>query len=848
MATVPQSPAPCKQAAKFYVKDLSLAVVPLNGKIPNAKKWEDGHICTLPQIESIFKDHHNVGIVTGRYAHDDQPNLTRVWVLDVDWKEETILPDDAPEGTKPERVAPTWGEDGRPLRTEGTNLVKNGYVALDAMMKEHGDLPPTWVVRTGGGGTHYYFTIPQGVSISGTAGLRPHIDVRADRGQCAAPPSIHPETQQEYAWYCTGDHIADTPAWLLDIVTEKDRKNAERAETARKLAEDRKAKAAAAGFRDAAAPAKDRNYALLCLTRAAGDVRDAAEGERHDKLFKKTLYIRKVYGGRGTITDEEIEAAMTEAGLACGLPEYEVESTVNSAMVKGEEQQDSAYDPIPNPPSPADRAIMNFMQNISSNSTSNGGTPPPPPPPPSGGGNGGGGTPPPPPPPPQTPPPAAAPAGQNVPLPTSRNPAYPMDANTFRNLRRRPDTFSNGVITRWGQPKGILANVLKVFELDPSWTQKFWYNELDEAEFINRGLGNSSAMKDSDYIDIVGILNDQYNLEVSVENVANAVKVAAARNAINPVCVYLAEVAPKWDNVPRLDTWLQDYMGAEDTQLYRKMGARWMIAAVARAFEPGCKVDHMLIIQGPQNAGKSTAFKTLASAGWFSSTGLNLDNEKDACEKLRGVWLYEIAELSAFTAGKADANKLKAFITNQVDRYRRSYDRTAAAYPRRSVFCGTTNKTQFLNDSTGSRRFWIVPSGPAVNIPGLAAARDQLWAEAVHRYLAHEEYWLDRTEETERAETAVDYGADDPYVNWMTGFCDHRDNFSALDFWQSLPGNNERTMSNGDAKRISDLVETVGTHKPGRYYQPTPGNTKGVRQRGYILKAPRPPKPGPFKP
>ena len=310
MATVPQSPAPCKQAAKFYVKDLSLAVVPLNGKIPNAKNWQDGHICTLPQIESIFKDHHNVGIVTGRYAHDDQPNLTRVWVLDVDWKEETILPDDAPEGTKPERVAPTWGEDGRPLRTEGTNLVKNGYVALDAMLKEHGDLPPTWVVRTGGGGTHYYFTIPQGVSISGTAGLRPHIDVRADRGQCAAPPSIHPETQQEYAWYCTGDHIADTPAWLLDIVTEKDRKNAEHAETARKLAEDRKAKAAAAGFRDAAAPAKDRNYALLCLTRAAGDVRDAAEGERHDKLFKKTLYIRKLYGGRGTITDEEIEAAL----------------------------------------------------------------------------------------------------------------------------------------------------------------------------------------------------------------------------------------------------------------------------------------------------------------------------------------------------------------------------------------------------------------------------------------------------------------------------------------------------------------------------------------------------------
>jgi hypothetical protein len=144
---------------------------------------------------------------------------------------------------------------------------------------------------------------------------------------------------------------------------------------------------------------------LVCLTRAAGDVRDAAEGERHDKLYKKTLYIRKLYGGRGLISDEEIEAAMTEAGLAVGLPEYEVESTVSAAMVKGEEQQDSAHDPLPNPSNVAtDKAIMSFVQTISSNSTSNGGgptPPPPPPPPPSGGGNGGG-----------TPPPAAqAPAG-----------------------------------------------------------------------------------------------------------------------------------------------------------------------------------------------------------------------------------------------------------------------------------------------------------------------------------------------------------------------------------------------------------------------------------------------------
>jgi hypothetical protein len=840
MSTVPQSTAPCKQAAKFYVKDLGLAVVPLNGKIPNAKKWEDGHICTESQVDAIFKNSHNVGIVTGRYAHDDQPNLTRVWVLDVDWKEEYVLPDDAPEGAEPARVPPTWGDDGRPVRTEGTTLVKNGYEALDEMLAQHGPLPPTWVVRTGGGGTHYYFVIPQGMTISGTAGLRKHIDVRADRGQCAAPPSVHPETKQDYEWHCTGDHIAETPAWLLDIVTEKDRKNAERAEAARAAAAARKAQTPAGGN---ASQEASREHALRCLALAADDVRKAEEGTRHDMLVRKTVYISKLYGGRGILSDEEIEETMTQSGLDSGLEPGEVENAVIYGMNKGEQGRDAAYPVTPVNNLAAGQA---FMSAVISNITGNGGgtTPPPPPSPPPGGGGGNGGGAPPPPGPGAPPPAAGAATPRAATMPTSRNPAYPVDPTTFMAMSRLPDTWTNGIRTRFGAPKGILANITVVLRMDPSWQNHFWLNEM--TGFIMYSppvpLGQvrtSRQFSDADAVRVVCILNEQYDIAVSVENVHHAVTLAADSNKRNPLQEYLRSLT--WDGVNRIDTWLQTYMGVEDTPLYRKMGRKWLIAAVARALDPGCKADAMLIVKGPQNAGKSTAFKALAGTEYFSCTPFEMDS-KDRFDFLRGVWLYEIAELSNFT--RADANALKGFLSSQVDKYRPPYMRVVAEFPRRVLFCGTTNDDQFLTDPTGTRRFWVVESQPIVDVSGILTVRDQLWAEACIAFAQGEEYWLDRTDEAARAADADRYSLHDPLLQATAMYCNNpnNDKFTASSIWEFITEDKKKPTT-GDARRIGKLVTEVGTHVYAKYYLPN-----GTQVRGYVRKGVSTAKPTTFKP
>lgn len=386
-----------KAAAKTYVKDQNLAVVPVNGKIPDGVKgWQTGKINNELDVDRFFKAKHNVGIVTGRYAHDDHPQDVRYWVLDVDWKEEYILPEDAPADAKAARVPPTWGEDGRPVRTPDTNLTKNGYEALDALIAQHGPLPETWVVRTGGGGTHYYWRLPENVDVPGTTDVRPFIDIRGTGGQVVAPPSMHPETGVEYTWHSTAQAAAYAPQWLLDLAFERERLRQEKATAARAAAEQRRKSTPQPQAEEPnEAQQMSREYAVRSLEGACNDVRTAEQGSRHNTLLSKTLRISKLFGGRGILTDEEIITAFTAAGLDSGMPEGDVERTVTYGMTKGEEGRSDAYPITPVNNLAAGQAFMSAV--ISSISGQQGGSPPPPPssPPPGGGGNGGGATPPP---------------------------------------------------------------------------------------------------------------------------------------------------------------------------------------------------------------------------------------------------------------------------------------------------------------------------------------------------------------------------------------------------------------------------------------------------------------------
>ena len=171
--------------------------------------------------------------------------------------------------------------------------------------------------------------------------------------------------------------------------------------------------------------------------------------------------------------------------------------------------------------------------------------------------------------------------------------------------------------------------------------------------------------------------------------------------------------------MPRLEEWVITYLGAEDTPLNRAVGSRWMISGVARILQPGAKVDHMLILEGPQGAKKSSALKTLAGAEWFTDELAEIGS-KDAAQQMRGIWVIEIAELDAIS--RAEVSRIKAFLSRTTDRYRPPYERYVVEMPRQCVFAGSVNPDTYLRDETGNRRFWPVRCGTSISMPYAATA------------------------------------------------------------------------------------------------------------------------------
>lgn len=298
-----------------------------------------------------------------------------------------------------------------------------------------------------------------------------------------------------------------------------------------------------------------------------------------------------------------------------------------------------------------------------------------------------------------------------------------------------------------------LANVMIALRNAPDIADAVTYDEMLRAAILTRalpvvedadgGLGPyPRPVRDADVSQLEEWLQREGLPRISKDVTHQAVDFRARERSFHPVRDYLEGLT--WDQKPRLDLWLSYYLGAEPSDYVAAIGRMFLIAMVARIVEPGCKADYMLVLEGDQGARKSSACSTLAGQ-WFSD-GLPDIHDKDACQHLRGKWLIEVSELSA--TSRAEAEHLKAFITRQVERFRPSYGRLEVIEPRQCVFIGTTNKDTYLRDETGGRRFWPVKVH-TIDLDALRNDRDQLFAEAVHRYRACEQWWPDEVFEAE---------------------------------------------------------------------------------------------------
>lgn len=335
--------------------------------------------------------------------------------------------------------------------------------------------------------------------------------------------------------------------------------------------------------------------------------------------------------------------------------------------------------------------------------------------------------------------------------------------------------------TSWGSVKPTLGNALLVLTESTTWAGALVFDAFAGRVRITKPTPAEPALEEPQWwTDEMGDrvrvdLETKYDMALARETMAHAIRLAAEQNTVHPLQAYLSALV--WDKKKRIDTWLVDHIRVKDEPHVRAMGAAWMISAVARAFEPGCQVDYVLILEGGQRAGKSTVIRALMpDLAWYLETSVELGN-KDAYHVIRNKWIVELAELDSVARG--DASKIKAFITSKIDTYCPRYGREAIDQPRGCVFIGSTNEQEYLKDETGGGRWWPVWSAATIEDPlrpdDVAAIRDQLWAEAVFRYKSAEPWHI--TDEKMLAKIASvqdERRQADPWEGPISAYLDNR--------------------------------------------------------------------------
>lgn len=632
-----------------------------------------------------------------------------------------------------------------------------GEATLARLTDEHGPLPKTPTQKTGKG-RHYLFKVDGPVKNSASR-IGKGIDTRGDGGYIVGGPSIHPNGDA-YAWDPDARpsklDAAPCPAWILDALRPK---ISERASV--------QAEPPAEADRDTLS-----RYANSALDQEFTNVSSAGKGTRNRTLNAAAFSLGQLVGA-GLLPEPLVISTLQTAAQNCGYlaeegPQH-VDRIIASGLAAGiakprvVELKPKMVRAVPKEAAPRREPVRQVS-----------GSPDP---------------------------------------DTARTVHSLDDARQARTaafyresvwLAEEPDDW---VLNKDGNKLGSSThNMLLHLRHERALAGLFALDERSRHIILTRPAPWSDdatprLLTDSDITGLVCLLETR-TLRPKFNDAKRAIQKAAFENPVNPVRDVLTDLV--WDGTPRLDHWTADYLGAEDTSFNRQAGAKWLISAVARVLRPGCKVDTMLVLEGPQGARKSSALAALAAVlgpETFSDRLSKLDG-KDAVIELQGQVIVEIAELDAFR--NSAVSLIKAFLSRQVDKIRLPWDATVTELKRSCVFAGTVNPggAGWLHDVTGGRRFWPI-TVTEVDIAGLSAAAPQLWAEAAARYATGEEWWLtDEVVIAEAAKAAMDRTDEDVWAPYIDKHIEGRERVTITEVLEAL-GMAKDKQGDREQKRVA---------------------------------------------
>jgi predicted P-loop ATPase len=614
-----------------------------------------------------------------------------------------------------------WPESNIAVATGNGVLVidEDAAGALEQWLGDR-ELPETFTTRTGKG---RHIWLRADVKISNKVRLAPNIDIRGDRGYVVVPPSVHVSGVLYEVEIDTP--IADAPSWLLELLTPK---------------------APAAPIRPkmhlqfsptsvAGESARLHSYAASVLRNATSIIRSSTEGTRNDTLNTQSFLLGTILSASWShgLSEAVVEAQLYSAAKEAGLTDRETLKTIRSGLTAGAKQPRQL-------PVSRDEIVHSVR--------------------------------------------ASAAAARQM---ATEQAKTEQDADTISALR---DKLIDGLAkTQKGAIQKTSSNLYKILLGEPELSGSIVYDAfanrvalLHKPPFDASSIGGEPfvrgrAWRDADDTRLKVWLQDVYGVSWPIEEVSRTVNAIAEANVWHPIREKLDALS--WDGHSRVDTWLVDYLGAADTAYNRLVGRLWLIAAVARVYQPGCKAEDMLILEGSQGIGKSTALAAVAlQDDWFSDSPVQISEMEKSASAIQGKWIIEMAELASLS--RTETETIKSFLSRRIDHYRAPYEKRATSVARQCIFAGSTNSSQYLKDATGNRRFWPIvctPSTGQCDIQGLLLVRYQMWAEAVALYRAGEVWWIQDTHQDalrEATEVQAQKTEMDPWVEMLSSLVEDK--------------------------------------------------------------------------